>query len=46
VLLLTTFSLATPKQALLLTAISRLWITVLEIAPGLIFLAFGSRKRD
>lgn len=45
VLLLTTFSLATPKQALLVAAASRLWITVLEIVPGVILLAGGAARR-
>jgi uncharacterized membrane protein YbhN (UPF0104 family) len=41
VLLLTTFSLATPKQAWLVAGASRLWLTVLEIVPGLLFLALA-----
>lgn len=38
--------LATPQQALLVTAASRLWLTVLEIVPGLVFLIArrGSRQ--
>lgn len=38
--LLTAFSLASEKQALLLTVASRLWLTLLELVPGLLFLAF------
>ncbi|MFL5576049.1 MAG: lysylphosphatidylglycerol synthase domain-containing protein [Gemmatimonadaceae bacterium] len=36
--------LATPAEATVVTVASRLWLTVLEIAPGLLFLAAG-RKR-
>jgi hypothetical protein len=41
--LLTALHLATPKQALLVAAASRIWLTILEIAPGLIFMARGGR---
>jgi len=46
VLLLTTFSLATPKQAWLVAGASRLWLTVLEIVPGLLFLARSALTRE
>lgn len=42
--LLTAFSLATEKQALLLTVTSRLWLTLLELVPGLLFLAFDRMR--
>lgn len=32
--------LATPQQALLVAVASRLWLTVLELVPGFLFLAF------
>jgi len=37
--LLTSLGLATPKQAALVTAASRIWLTFLELVPGLLFLA-------
>ena len=37
--LMTALSLATVKQALLVAAASRVWLTILEIVPGLLFLA-------
>ena len=43
--LLVAFGLATPKDAAVLTVASRLWLTVLEIAPGLLFLLFGRGPR-
>jgi glycosyltransferase 2 family protein len=36
--LLTSMSLATPKEAALLTVASRVWLTILEIVPGLLFM--------
>lgn len=42
--LLTALGLATEKQALLLTVTSRLWLTLLELAPGLLFLAFDRMR--
>jgi hypothetical protein len=42
---LTTLSLAGPKEALVIAAVSRLWLTVLEVLPGLIYLARGTRLR-
>jgi glycosyltransferase 2 family protein len=45
VLLLTTFSLATPKEAWLIAGASRVWLTVLEIVPGLLFLANDAAHR-
>lgn len=44
--LLTTMPLATPADAAVLAAMSRVWITVLEVVPGLLLLpgtAFGRR---
>ncbi len=43
---LTALSIATPPQALLISATSRLWLTVLELLPGLLFLAIGARPRS
>jgi hypothetical protein len=37
--------LATPAEAALLTLTSRLWLTILEVIPGLIFLAVGRGSR-
>lgn len=39
VALLTALQLATPKQAWLVAGASRVWLTVLEIMPGILFLA-------
>jgi uncharacterized membrane protein YbhN (UPF0104 family) len=38
--MLSTLSLMADKQAALVTVASRLWLTLLELVPGLIFLAF------
>jgi glycosyltransferase 2 family protein len=35
--------LATPPQAVVVTVTSRLWLTVLELVPGFIYLARGMR---
>lgn len=43
---LTALGLATPQQALLISVTSRLWLTVLELLPGLLFLAAGARPRS
>lgn len=44
--LLTSLNLTTPKQALLVAAASRVWLTILEIVPGVLFLAHvGARRR-
>lgn len=43
---LTKLAIATPQQALVITVTSRLWLTVLELLPGLIFLAVGPRPRS
>lgn len=37
--------LTTPPQALLVTVASRLWLTILEIVPGLVFLLVYRRSR-
>ncbi|HEY7234279.1 MAG TPA: lysylphosphatidylglycerol synthase domain-containing protein [Gemmatimonadaceae bacterium] len=37
--------LATPAQAAVLAVTSRLWLTVLEIAPGALFLTFDGLRR-
>ena len=37
--------LASPGQATVLAAASRLWLTILEIVPGLVFLASGALRR-
>lgn len=44
--LLTAFDLTTEKQALLVTVASRLWLTLLELVPGLLFLAFDRMRRS
>ncbi|HEX3158073.1 MAG TPA: lysylphosphatidylglycerol synthase domain-containing protein [Gemmatimonadaceae bacterium] len=43
---LTSLGLATAPQALLLGFASRLWLTVLEVVPGLLFLAFATGRRS
>lgn len=42
--LLTSMSLATPKEAALLTVASRVWLTILEIVPGLLFMLTASMR--
>lgn len=42
---MTALGLATPVEAWLLAAVSRLWLTVLEAAPGLLFLARDASLR-
>lgn len=42
---LAAFGLATPPQAAMITVGSRLWLTVLELVPGLLFLAGQSPRR-
>jgi hypothetical protein len=42
---LTTMQLANRPEALLVSVVSRLWLTVLEVLPGLFFLARGIRPR-
>jgi len=47
VLLMPSLGLATPKQALLIAGASRVWLTILEIVPGILFLARDiSRRRS
>lgn len=43
--LLTSLQLATPADAVLLATTSRIWLTVLEIVPGLILLPGASLRR-
>ena len=43
--LLTSLRLATPADAVLLATTSRIWLTVLEILPGLVFLPGTSLRR-
>lgn len=45
VALLTSLQLATPKQALLIAGASRVWLTILEITPGVLFLARDVSRR-
>ncbi|HMC54777.1 MAG TPA: lysylphosphatidylglycerol synthase domain-containing protein [Gemmatimonadaceae bacterium] len=45
VALLTSLQLATPKQAWLVAGASRVWLTVLEILPGLVFLTVLRTRR-
>jgi hypothetical protein len=40
-----TLGLATTTQATVVAVTSRLWLTVLEIVPGLLFLALGALRR-
>lgn len=42
---MTTLGLASPAEATVVAVTSRLWLTVLEIVPGLLFLAFGALRR-
>lgn len=42
---LTALGLATPAQATLVAVTSRLWLTLLEITPGLLFLAHDAVRR-
>lgn len=42
-LALTALGIATPPQAVLITVTSRLWLTVLELLPGLVYMALGRR---
>jgi uncharacterized membrane protein YbhN (UPF0104 family) len=42
--LLTAFGLATTKEATLITVASRVWLSILEIVPGLLFMLFGRRR--
>jgi hypothetical protein len=42
---LTTVGLATVGQAAVIAVTARLWVTMLEIVPALIFLARGTRRR-
>ena len=43
--LLPSLGLATPKQALLIAGASRVWLTILEIVPGVLFLAQDFARR-
>ena len=43
--LLPSLGLATPKQALLLAGASRVWLTILEIVPGVLFLGYDFARR-
>ena len=45
VALMPAFGLATPAQALVIGLASRLWLTALEVVPGLLFLAWGPLRR-
>jgi glycosyltransferase 2 family protein len=45
ILLLTTLKLATPADAGILALVSRIWLTVLEVLPGLAFLPSTSLRR-
>lgn len=45
VIALPALHLTTPPQALLVTVASRLWLTILEIVPGLVFLLVYRRSR-
>jgi uncharacterized membrane protein YbhN (UPF0104 family) len=44
--LLTSLALATPKQSLLAAGASRIWLTLLEIVPGLLFVAHDAARRN
>ena len=43
---LTTLGVASPRQAALVSVASRLWLTVLELLPGVLFLVAGTRSRS
>lgn len=43
--LMTSLGLATPKQALLVAGASRVWLTLLEIVPGVLFVARDVARR-
>ena len=43
---LVALNIATPEEAFFVSVTSRLWLTVLELLPGLIFLATGARPRS
>jgi glycosyltransferase 2 family protein len=43
--LLTSLSLTTPSQAIVITLASRLWLTILEIAPGIVALLLSPEFR-
>lgn len=43
--LLTAFGLATTKEATVITVASRIWLTILEIVPGVLFLILGRGRR-
>ncbi len=43
--MLTSLGMANPKEAALLTAGSRIWLTFLELIPGALFLAYGRIRR-
>ena len=45
VALLSSLGLATPRQALLIAGASRVWLTILEIGPGVLFLARDMARR-
>lgn len=42
---LTAMGLASAKEALVVAAVSRLWLTLLEVVPGLLYAAYGARPR-
>ena len=44
--LMTSLGLSTAKEAALVALASRIWLTILEIVPGLLFLAFARAKPD
>jgi Uncharacterised protein family (UPF0104). len=44
-LALTALGIATPPQAALIMVTSRLWLTVLELLPGLTYMAIGGRPQ-
>jgi hypothetical protein len=44
--LMTSLALATPKQAWLVAAASRVWLTILEITPGVAFVARDATRRS
>jgi hypothetical protein len=45
VALLTALHLNTSKQAWLIAGASRVWLTILEILPGVLFLAYDVARR-
>jgi hypothetical protein len=44
--MLTSYGLANPREAVVISLTSRVWLTALEILPGLVFLALRPRRNE